>query len=444
MEMARQLMPHQQVGMDRFGRRDTAAWLLEMRLGKTLLTIRWVLRRLRARGGPLADARVLVVAPSTPLVSWMSELDAESQPWALSRGAAKKRDEAVASARWTLTTYECVWRTPKILATKWDAVILDESTAIKTSRSKVTKFTLKHLIRAPIRAILTGEVEPQGLQDVWCQMAFVGGGSFMGFKNFWKWRDAAFYRAGFDWLIKHTWKAKIKEATHAEAYVLTRKQAGIGSVKVPEIRSREMDAEAARLYREVVRTWSVPGIETKHAVVVTTWLRRIAGGHAPGCALPCWKYREVLDLLQGELVKEQVVVWFAFNRELARMWRMLKDAGVSTTWIAGEVPMPERRRRLAMFQSGQRRVMLAQIKCARMGTDMSAADTEVYFSTTYSFEDRRQSEDRIEHPKKKTTLLVVDLVTKDTVDEDVQEAMRIRRIDSAWFAKRVQEKGRKP
>ena len=438
----RELMDHQKTGFARFADCDAAALLMEMRLGKTLLVIRWALHRLRQRG--VANPRILVVAPSTPLVSWMHELDTEGEPWVLARGAAKQRSAAVAAARWTLTTYDCVWRTPEVSTTAWDAVILDESTAVKNTKAKVTKYVLKNLTTAPVRAILTGEVEPQGLQDVWSQMAFVSGGAFMGFNNFWKWRDAAMYRAGFAWEVKPVWRPKIKAAVHAMAYVLTRKQAGIGSKKIPEIRSREMDPQAARLYREVVRTWSVPGVETKHAVVVTTWLRRIAGGHAPGCALPCWKYQEVLNLLQGDLRGESVVIWFAFNRELARLWRMLKETDISATWIAGEVKMPERRRRLALFQAKKRTVMLAQIKCARMGTDMSAADTEIYFSTTYSFEDRRQSEDRIEHPKKKDTLLVVDLVTQNSVDEDVQEAMRVRRADSAWFARKVMEAARKP
>ncbi len=437
----RELMPHQAAGMRLFEDRDAAAWLMEMRLGKTLLSIRWALHRLRARR--VADPRVLVVAPSTPLVSWMAELDREGEPWALARGPAKVREAAVGSARWTLTTYESVWRTPAA-ARAWDAVILDESTAIKNTKAKVTRFALRVLARSPVRAILTGEVEPQGLLDVWCQLAFLGGGSFMGFSNFWRWRDAVAYRAGFEWRIKTPWRAKIKAATHAAAYVLTRKQAGIGSRKVREVRQREMDPAAARLYRQAVREWAVPGVETKHAVVVATWLRRISGGHAPGCSLPCWKYGEVLDLLRGELAKEQVVVWFAFNRELARMWRLLKETGVSATWIAGEVPMPERRRRIALFQGGRRRVVLAQIKCARMGVDLSAADTEIYFSSTWSFEDRRQSEDRIEHPKKKTTLLVLDLVTSGSVDEDVIEAMRERRADSAWFARRVMENRRTP
>jgi SNF2 family DNA or RNA helicase len=152
----------------------------------------------------------------------------------------------------------------------------------------------------------------------------------------------------------------------------------------------------------------------------------------------------VVSLITGELVREQVVVWFAFNRELARVWQALKKAGVEATWVAGEVGMDERRRRAGLFQEGKRRVMLAQIKCARMGVDLSAADTEIYFSNSWSFEDRKQSEDRIEHPNKKATLLVIDLVTEGTVDEDVVETMKERRADTAWFVSKVMQTRRMP
>lgn len=440
----RPLMPHQQTGFQLGAERDAMAWLMEMRLGKTLLCIRWVLHRLRQRGLAPGKARVLVVAPSTPLGSWMFELGEEGIPFGVARGTARQREKGVAAGGWTLTTYESVWRTPAIKNVAWDAVVLDESTAIKSPRAKVTRWVLKNLTTSPIRAILTGEIQPQSQMEVWPQMAFVSGGSFMGFNNYWKFEQAASYAIGYERIIKQDWRQRIKRETHKAAYVLTREQAGLGNVKVRETRSREMDPAARALYREVMRTWTVPGLETKHAVVTATWLRRIVGGHCPTHSLPCWKYDEVLSLLKGELANEQVVVWFAFNRELARMWRLLKGADISTSWVAGEVDLDERRRRVALFQSGKRRVMLAQIRCARMGVDMSAADTEIYFSNSWSFEDRRQSEDRIEHPKKKATLLVLDLVTKNTVDEDVVEAMQDRRVDSEWFTRKVMANRRMP
>lgn len=444
------LLPAQRAALARFGASDQAGLLLEMRLGKTLAAVRWALCRFQKRG-TARRGRILVVAPTTPLVSWEQTLASEGEPYALAVGSAARRSQVARdqATRWTLTTYHAFWRTPEILrprppARPWDAVILDEATAIKSPRSQCTKAALKHLVQAPLRAILTGEIQPQSLFDVWCPMAFLGGGRFMGFGNFWKWRDAVGYRAGFEWDVKARWRPKIKEAVHRDALVLTRDSPGIslpGGRRTREVRQGEMDPAARRAYARVFRDWASGGRETKVAAVVANWLRQIAGGHAPGASVPCWKVREVVGLLTGELARESAVVFFVYNRELARVWRALRNARVSgITWLAGEVPLEERARRIRLFSQGRRRVMLAQVKCARMGIDLSAADTAIYYSSPWSFEDRRQSEFRIESALKSTTTLIVDLVTRDSVDEAVQETMLERRTTSKWFAERVLER----
>jgi hypothetical protein len=436
-------MPHQQVAFDRFADQDWAAFIMEMRLGKTITSIRWCQHRLKVAGIEPGCEQVLVVAPSTPLVSWQEELEKESLRWTMIKGEKKKREKIMekhggGEAGWYLIQYETLLHTSSAWLGNWHAILLDESTAVKNPRAQITKVAVRELSTAPIRAILTGLTNPESLLEVWTQMAFASGGEWMGCSNYWTWQQRHFFKAGFDIMARPGSAKKIKEQFHVDGHILTRQEAGLGSIKIREKLTGSLEGDALRIYRQSVERWEIPGLEAKNSLVVGTWIRRIAGGHVPGRELPCWKYAALVDLLLTQLKNEQVVVWFSFNLELARVWRELKAANISATWVSGEVEVPERRRRRSLFHEGKRRVFLCQVACGKYGLDLSAADTEIYFSSPYSFEGRRQSEDRLEHPLKKAPILVVDLVTERTVDEDVLESLAAKNESAQWLMTKIQ------
>jgi SNF2 family DNA or RNA helicase len=85
-------------------------------------------------------------------------------------------------------------------------------------------------------------------------------------------------------------------------------------------------------------------------------------------------------------------------------------------------------------------VLLMQIKVAKFGIDLSAADTMIRYSMTYSYEDVSQSEDRIVHPLKKSPLHYVDLVARNTVDEDLIEVIQDKKIDAKLFMSKLRSR----
>jgi SNF2 family DNA or RNA helicase len=115
----------------------------------------------------------------------------------------------------------------------------------------------------------------------------------------------------------------------------------------------------------------------------------------------------------------------------------LERRGISNIVITGKQKRIERRDRRRRFQKGKAQVALLQIKCARYGLDFSRADTAIFYSNSYSLEDRRQCMDRIVHPTKDRNLLYIDLVTKDTVDEDVVKVLHEKGDQSDDFMQSV-------
>ncbi len=425
--MPKVFKPHQATAFASYVGLPAFPCLMEMRLGKTLVIIRWTMEA--------KPRRVLVVCPLTPMDGWISDLEDEGHHAAIRRGGEWM---GFSDCVWHLCTYQTLARDPEVAKQRWDAVILDESTQIKNPQNKSSKICVRRLSKAPKRAILSGCIDPEDVTDVWSQMAFCMGGSWMGHSNFYKWRQHHQFKAGFSWEFKAGREQLTRDELAKTAYVVTRKSAGVGNEKVRVKRTAPMDPEAKALQKKIGKEWSSQFREAKHSVAIATWLHRVAGGHTPeGHELPCWKVQEVVDLVTGELAGQQFVVWFAYSHEMRRVHRALKEAGVLTHFVQGSTPLEDRRARRLSFERKERRGMLMSGACGKFGYDLSASDVSIYYSSSWSGETRKQSEDRIESIHKTASLLIVDLISIGSSDEDVYESVTSKNHSSDETARYI-------
>ncbi len=423
----RPLFVHQKAALDYALAKPHPALFMEMRLGKTLVAI----RAIRAR----ELYPCLVVAPLSVLTAWEDELGREGYGPADVRVLRRKQD-LLDGSRWNLCHYELLRMRPDLAQRQWGAVVLDESTRIKNPKAQTTKLCLAGFRDVESRFLLSGLPSPESPLEFFTQFTFQTG-AFLGCRNYWSFRRRFFQQYGFDWVPRPDARARIKEEVRKRAFCLTRKQAGIGSQKVYEVRTVEPSKEQLKLTKQVVADYQLFDEETKWMPVVQTWLAQLAGGFAKEQQVGDGKFKELLALLKGELVQEQAIVFFRFNRELKEAERLLREAGISVGTMLGETTVEDRAVLGRAFRAGTIRVALLQIKVARFGIDLSAASTAIYFSNSYSLEDRLQSEDRIVHPSKKEPLLYIDLVTKQSLDPIVVRALRDKKSDAQYFSSRL-------
>jgi SNF2 family DNA or RNA helicase len=173
-------------------------------------------------------------------------------------------------------------------------------------------------------------------------------------------------------------------------------------------------------------------------------MQKIAGGFEPVGKRPALMSDAKLRVLHGivtdgDLRRENVVVWFRFNHEIDEAHRYLKSKRVAVDYIHGAKPggKPIRSKLQDRFQRGKIRVLLMQEALGQFGWDLSRANTAIYYSNSYEFEDRRQSEDRIIHPLKKTPVQYIDLETEDSIDEDVVDSLRAKDRTSRVFTRDI-------
>jgi len=434
---------------------------LEMRLGKTLAMIRF----LKQSG---IKRPYLIICPNSVISTWLNELAAEGERSVLVVEGTRTRKEArmAAEADWYVVNFESAVpsrrkdkETGSVKVTRkglelhhynWGAVVIDESVRLGNPGSSTTRYLVNHFARFEFKYELCGMPCPESELQFVPQFLFVQK-TFMGFRNFWSFRLAKYVQAGYGWIPKPGTKAEIYHFVHANAFIRTRAQAGVGSKKFYQVRDVEMSEAQRKAHKEVLKGFEYDGHQTKYAVTQAGWLNKIAGGYHPAygedvdkeppVGVDPWlsraKFKELVYLLTGELKGEQVLVWCRFKHEWTELLRVIREAGISCEGVRGSVDRDEREEIRRRFMAGKFKVAVATIKSMKQGTDWSAADTAVYFSNEYGGDPRAQSEDRIVSQFKKKPLLIIDLKTKGSTDEDVLDALNYKGENSQMFMSRL-------
>ncbi len=459
---------------------DHPALFMEMRLGKTLVCLRRL--AMRAPRSPARGLRVLVVAPGSALGSWEREAALEGWDSTTLRATKKIRRAALRSAFLPARGCACgdaragtrararralyllnkeAWRVvPEIgddALCPWDAVVVDESTSLKNPAAKVTRFFLKAFRKTPSRWILTGTPCPEGEEEYFCQIAFLRGGAF-GFTSFWGFRQHYMEPdpRGYGWHLKPGAADHLRRVVGQTCLVMRRKDVGMDRVKIRERREIEMPESIRATYNkmELEMTSAATGTDaqfTKWWPVTWGWMRQLCGGFLQGSLAWRGKIDALLELLRGELARDQVVVWCSYNAEVHLVRDELTRLGIPSAWWTGVVPPAVRETRRKLFANGRYRVLVVQEATAQTGMDLSAADAAIYYSTPAGAMARSQTEDRILSLSKHGPLLYVDLVVKASVDEDVLAQLERKAATSdlslsraLFAAARARAQGAKP
>lgn len=428
----RKLLPHQKPILKYMMSTNTPALFIDMRLGKTILTIEYAVRK--------GLKRVLVLAPKSAFNSWEKELNKEGlQSYIVEGSKSKKVLTALNNAPWVITNPQklATWPFARI---DWDMVVVDESSRIKNARSKYFKALMHQFSRIPHKLLLSGTPTPESILEAVPQLLFLHG-EVLGCKSYWEFIARYTLKYGYDRLLYKSAKEKLVELLHNTCYFLSQKKAGVAQkckrVKVLIPKTNKQKELYAQLKTDFELDINGKHYETDYVLTTLLWACRIAGGLLDGELLSDKKFRELVKILKRASGK--VVVWFRFNEELHYVHKHLTDLGIPCAAYYGEVSVEDRKKIEDDFQKGQYKAILLQVKTGLYALDLSVADTAVYYSNSWSLEERIQSEKRISHPKKKTTLTYIDLLTKGWPDTTIYHALKRKDISAKliWEARNV-------
>lgn len=464
------LWAHQRTALELSQDKVAFAYLMEQRTGKSLVT--WTNALYLADCGEI-DAFVLV-APNGVHRTWqpneiLAGVPAEKRTWL--KEAFKRTDVSchtwrpggggkfVTAEREALLKHEglavflvnveatitekCRAYLERLFARRKVLLAIDECSTIKTPGAQRTKRLIALGRRAKYRRILTGTPVTRGPLDLWAPFAFLsptitGYTSFFAFKHRYAlWEQKTNHTQGrqYEELVgyQHLDELQAKVASHsfrvtrAECFDLPAK------VYMPP-RYFALSPEQRRAYDSLRDEYlasldSGETVTAALAIVRLMRLQQIACGWFPADEPTAFEVNPrlgvLLALLEEEYADEPAVVWARFQGDVSAIVAALGPERCAR--YDGAADPGTRAEGYTAFRAGKKQYFVGNPAAGGYGLDLSRASLVVYYSNSFSAEQRWQSEDRAQHGNKKDAVAYVDLVAEDTVDERVVTVLRERK-----------------
>lgn len=129
------------------------------------------------------------------------------------------------------------------------------------------------------------------------------------------------------------------------------------------------------------------------------------------------RLKTLLDITED--VDGQFIVWAYYREEIAQIEAAFKDAQIPCVSYHGGIKEQAREDAVDNFQAGRARAFIGQPQAGGIGLTLTAAETAIYYSNDYNYENRVQSEDRCHRIGTTNHVTYIDLVAENTIDEAV-------------------------
>lgn len=342
-------------------------------------------------------------------------------------------------------------------------MVVDEAHMIKTHSAVRAKNCVKLGKSASYRLAMTGTPVANGPMDVYMQFEYLDT-DILGIGDFYSFRNRYAVMGGYEnkEIIGYQNMEELIELVSPFVFQV-RKSEVLTELppKVFETREVQMTEEQRRLYKDIAKRDSTVvgdrGITVKSVLERMLRLQEITGGvitfernpdffnkskfehsRIPG------KNPKVEELLAiTEETEGSMIVWCRFIEEIRMVSAALRDRyGKSeVVEIYGAVSEDDRDKNVQeIFQQGRARFLVGNAATGGVGLNMTRAETVVYFSNSFSFTDREQSEDRAHRIGQTKSVTYIDLVAEGTVDTVVTGALREKKDVSEFVRTSINEK----
>lgn len=325
-------------------------------------------------------------------------------------------------------------------------MILDEATSIKNPTAARTKKITKQGHRCQYRMILTGTPITQGYQDLFAQMNFLDP-SIIGCKSFVLFRNLYCIMGGFEGrsIIGYQRENELLERIQPWCDIVSKEEA------MPELEpkqylpdliiepSPEQKQAMAQLKDAFEAEDDGQTLTVSMAMERITRYQQICGGFFPfddvengGYGIkPISGPNPKLEAMvrELELIKEQghkTIIWARFVPEIEVIVETLKRkfGENSVVGFYGGTPSEDRRENTRRFQEDAEVVFMVSTQAVgARGQTWTAATQTRYYSQTFSYEDRMQSEDRNHRRGQANSVGYRNYVMNVTADKMISKAI---------------------
>jgi len=423
------------------------SFFIDMRMGKCLIAIRRVKRW-------KIDGPILIITPYSAFDGWQTELPKENETEAIElTGTREERKQKLISGledgrKWFMINVEGHRALPEITGISWSVVIADESRFLHNPRTDQSKFYINGFDTVPHKICLSGTPDYHNKLDFYQQLYFLDR-RLLPYKNYWDFRAKAFHACGYDFIIKKSQLTILEKVMAKNCLFLRRKDVKLGRKKIYRRRLLSLPRKLRPIYKSLEDEYVLEGNPTEktiYAVRAYTWMMRLCGGFLNEEYTWLGKVEEIKWLLKNELNNEQIVIGCRFKKEIDMLTELLNTdaelikARISAVHVHGDLTRKKRRENLNAFRIGRYKILIAQHSIIAHGVDLKNATAIIHYSQPMGEEIRDQFDDRIITMSDEETVLIIDLLVKDTVDLDTRLSHIIHDGERGMFERTIKRR----
>lgn len=422
-------------------------YYMEQRTGKTLVNA--CIAAIRFQRKQVKE--VLVICPKNAIEVWRHTFENEITIDVIVLVLGKKYSEPIVSDNYLMiyiVNFESVNKYLGIIQL-WnpDMCIVDEGHRLQSWKTGQSK-ALHKLSDITIKFNNTGTPIEKHLEDMYSQYRFLIphllGYSYTEFKDKYLIMGQKTFKNpwGDKKIIGYRHKNKLLKMIHDTSYRVLYEECFKDSLKIETISEYgKLSSKNRKIYHEMDKelVTKVGDKEIEASIVLSKMikLQQITGGFINDeNKIPHTLGDEKLKLLYESMKKHnfiygKAIIFVRFSWEMWAIEDYLYGLGYKTLTLSGKDKNGKKLKRQQkefvrkLFQtSDMYDTMIAQIKSVKEAIDLSAADVEYFYSTTFSFKEYDQAKKRIINPKKTRPIRCVNLIMEDTIDEVLEETIR--------------------
>lgn len=376
------------------------------------------------------------------------------------------------------------FETLQILMQRDVLLVVDESTKIKNHKAKRTKKILELSKQVKYRRILTGTPITQSPLDLYSQFEFLDA-SILGHKSFYTFQNR--YCEQNNGALRRSLCAMLGTEKGSKLYNMRREKyisandirkiVGNSDPRVTQILSMvhktpmfvtgyknseelhnkikpfssrvlkkdcldlpekiyieelvDMTQEQKRIYKDMEKNFRAEieaNVEMSVSNILNLGMRlqQITGGFAKNDFSESYTFigSHKIDRLK-EIIEDtdaKIIVWSRFVNEIETLSKELTE--YNPVLYYGGKTSDEKAEAIELFtKDSKHRIFIGNQASGGTGINLVEASVVVYYSNTFSLEDRLQSEDRAHRIGQKNNVTYIDLVCKDSIDTKVKKAL---------------------
>ena len=321
-------------------------------------------------------------------------------------------------------------------------VIIDESTTIKNRNAARTKSIIKLGELGKYKRILTGSPVTKSPLDLFSQCKFLDA-NMLGFDSFYAFRNRyavvkrmAFGGKSFDHIVGYRRMGELQAKIHDTSSRILKEDCLDLPEKLYQKRYVPLSADQKKVYDQM-KTLALAQIDNGELSTTTSVLTQIMRLQQICCGflppddgeikeLENYRTKELLSIL--EEVHGKVIIWATWTHDIKKIKKVIAEeyGERSVETFYGETPQDKRQEIVNSFQNGANplRFFVGQPRTGGFGLTLTEAKTVIYYSNSYDLEIRLQSEDRAYRIGQENNVTYIDLVSPDTVDEKIIDALQ--------------------